>query len=207
MPRYILRDRDSIYGEIFKRRLRAMGIRDRPTAPRSPWQNGHTERLIGSIRRECLDHVVVFGERHLRHLLLSYMAFRNGSTVSSPSHRLLPSAAFSTGTAFHDGFCQRRRSLASVRGQRLGRHTMPSEETVSLSNDAWSDKCLPLPYNRLHWLHRPGDGTLGGAVTSFRPKISFPSINSPREPSWRAPLSSNGNPSRRPTSDARSRRA
>jgi transposase InsO family protein len=65
-----LHDRDRVYGEIFTRRLRAMGIRDRPTAPRSPWQNGHTERLIGSIRRECLDHVVVFGERHLRHLLL-----------------------------------------------------------------------------------------------------------------------------------------
>ena len=79
VPRYILRDRDSIYGEIFQRRLRAMGIRDRPTAPRSPWQNGHTERLIGSIRRECLDHVVVFGERHLRHLLLSYMAYYNSA--------------------------------------------------------------------------------------------------------------------------------
>ena len=51
VPRYIIRDRDSVYGEIFKRRLRAMGIRDRPTAPQSPWQNGHTERLIGSIRR------------------------------------------------------------------------------------------------------------------------------------------------------------
>jgi Family of unknown function (DUF6328)/Integrase core domain len=56
-----------------------LGIRDRPTAPRSPWQNGHTERLIGSIRRECLDHVVVFGERHLRHLLLSYMTYYNGA--------------------------------------------------------------------------------------------------------------------------------
>ena len=76
-PRYIIRDRDSVYGEVFKRRLRAMGIRDRPTAPRSPWQNGHTERLIGSIRRECLDHVVVFGERHLRHILLSYMQYYN----------------------------------------------------------------------------------------------------------------------------------
>jgi transposase InsO family protein len=64
-----VRDRDRVYGEI-SRRLRAMGIRDRPTAPRAPWQNGHTERLIGSIRRECLDHVVVFGEWHLRHLLL-----------------------------------------------------------------------------------------------------------------------------------------
>ena len=78
-PKYIVRDRDSVYGEIFTRRLRAMGIRDRPTAPRSPWQNGHTERLIGSIRRECLDHVVVFGERHLRHLLISYLAYYNGA--------------------------------------------------------------------------------------------------------------------------------
>ena len=68
-----------VYGEIFTRRLRAMGIRDRPTAPRSPWQNGHTERLIGSIRRECLDHVVVFGERHLRHVLLLYMEYYNNA--------------------------------------------------------------------------------------------------------------------------------
>ena len=54
-----------------------MGIRDRPTSPRSPWENGYAERLIGSIRRECLDHVVVFGERHLRHILLSYMSYHN----------------------------------------------------------------------------------------------------------------------------------
>ena len=54
-----------------------MGIRDRPTSPRSPWHNGYAERLIGSIRRECLDHVVVFGERHLRHILLSYMNYHN----------------------------------------------------------------------------------------------------------------------------------
>jgi transposase InsO family protein len=54
-----------------------MGIRDRPTAPRSPWQNAYAERLIGSIRREVLDHVVVFGERHLRHVLLSYMTYYN----------------------------------------------------------------------------------------------------------------------------------
>ena len=71
-PRYIIRDRDRAYGDIVVRRLRAMGIRDRPTSPRSPWQNGYCERLIGLIRRDCLDHVVVFGERHLRHLLRSY---------------------------------------------------------------------------------------------------------------------------------------
>jgi len=55
-----------------------MGIRDRPVAPRSPWQNGHVERLIGSIRRECLDHVVVFGEAHLRRILVAYAAYYNG---------------------------------------------------------------------------------------------------------------------------------
>jgi transposase InsO family protein len=76
-PRYIIRDRDAAYGDVFIRRLRAMGIRDRPTAARSPWQNGYCERVIGSIRRECLDHVVVFGERHLRHLLRSYATYYN----------------------------------------------------------------------------------------------------------------------------------
>jgi transposase InsO family protein len=76
-PNYLIRDRDRAYGEVFTRRVRSMGIRDRPTAPRSPWQNGYAERLIGSIRRECLDHVVVFGERHLRHLLRSYMQYYN----------------------------------------------------------------------------------------------------------------------------------
>jgi len=78
-PRYLIRDRDGAYGEVFIRRLRSMGIRDRPTSPRSPWQNGYAERLIGSIRRECLDHVVVFSERHLRHLLRSYMKYYNGA--------------------------------------------------------------------------------------------------------------------------------
>ena len=76
-PRYLIRDRDGAYGEIFIRRLEAMGIRDRPSSARSPWQNGHAERLIGSIRRDCLDHVVVFGERHLRHLLNSYQRYYN----------------------------------------------------------------------------------------------------------------------------------
>jgi transposase InsO family protein len=74
---YLIRDRDACYGNLFVRRVRFLGIRDHPTSPRSPWQNGYAERLIGSIRRECLDHVVVFGEQHLRHLLLSYMDYYN----------------------------------------------------------------------------------------------------------------------------------
>jgi transposase InsO family protein len=77
-PRYLIRDRYCAYGPIFVRRVRAMGIRDRPTAPRSPWQNGHVERLIGSIRQECTDHTVVFGEAHLRRILRAYAAYYNG---------------------------------------------------------------------------------------------------------------------------------
>src|ERR1700680_3475043 len=73
----MIRDRDRICGTVVTRRLRAMGIRDKPIAPASPWQNGLAERLIGSIRRECLDHVVVFGERNLRHILLSHMKYYN----------------------------------------------------------------------------------------------------------------------------------
>ncbi len=80
-PSWIVQDRDSVYGEIFIRRLRAMGIRDGPIARRSPWQNGHTKRPIGSLRGECLDHVVVLSERHLRQLLLAYMAYYNFARV------------------------------------------------------------------------------------------------------------------------------
>jgi hypothetical protein len=77
-PRYLICDRDRSYGAVVTRRLQAMGVRDRPIAPRSPWQNGHVERLIGSIRRECLDHVVVFGEAHLRRMLTAYAAYYDG---------------------------------------------------------------------------------------------------------------------------------
>src|SRR5438876_3697861 len=90
-PRYILRDRDSIYGAVFLRRLRAMGIRDRPTEARSPWQNGYCERLIGSIRRDCLDHVVVFGEQHLRHLLRCYATYYNQARTHLSLNKDAPS--------------------------------------------------------------------------------------------------------------------
>jgi transposase InsO family protein len=76
-PQYLIRDRDRIYGTVFTRRLRAIGIRDKPTAPASPWQNGFAERLIGSIRRECIDHVIVLGEAHLRRILRSYARYYN----------------------------------------------------------------------------------------------------------------------------------
>ena len=76
-PRYLIRDRDRIYGAIVTRRMRAMGIRDKPIAPASPWQNGFAERLIGSIRRECVDHFIVSGEAHLRPILRTYARYYN----------------------------------------------------------------------------------------------------------------------------------
>jgi transposase InsO family protein len=92
-PDYLIRDRDASYGQVVAKRLAAMGIRDHPTAPRSPWQNGHAERLIGSIRRECLDHIIVFGEAHLRRILAAYTGYYNGVRThlsldkDAPSHR------------------------------------------------------------------------------------------------------------------------
>ena len=84
-PRYLIRDRDAIYGATVTRRLRAMGIRDKPIAPGSPWQNSFAERLIGSIRRECVDHVIALGEQHLRRVLKSYAIYYN----SARTHRSL----------------------------------------------------------------------------------------------------------------------
>jgi hypothetical protein len=74
-PHYLVRDHDRIYGSVVARRLRAMGIRDKPTAAASPWQNA--ERLIGSIRREYVDHIIVLGEMHLRRVLKSYADYYN----------------------------------------------------------------------------------------------------------------------------------
>jgi hypothetical protein len=76
-PSYVIRDNDGAYGHVFTGRLKAMGIRDRPISPGSPWQNGIAARLIGTLRREYLDHVVVFGERHLRCVLFAYTAYYN----------------------------------------------------------------------------------------------------------------------------------
>jgi transposase InsO family protein len=74
-PRYLLHDKDATYGNEFRRRVRGLGLREVRTARRSPWQNPYAERVIGTIRRECLDHVVVLDERHLRRVLASYLEY------------------------------------------------------------------------------------------------------------------------------------
>ena len=74
-PRYLLRDRDSIYGETVRRRIKRLGMENVIAAPRSPWQNPFVERVIGSIRRDCLDHVIVINEPHLRRILREYLSY------------------------------------------------------------------------------------------------------------------------------------
>src|SRR4029077_5165772 len=78
-PRYLLRDRDASYGQTFRDRVEAMGIEEVVTAPRSPWQNPFVERIIGSIRREYLNHVIIFDQRHLCRALSSYFQYYHKS--------------------------------------------------------------------------------------------------------------------------------
>jgi transposase InsO family protein len=76
-PKYLIRDNDRAFGGTFKARVRAMGIRDRPTLFRSPWQNGYAERLIGSVRHECTDHLIAFNAEHLRRIIAIYAIYYN----------------------------------------------------------------------------------------------------------------------------------
>ena len=78
-PRYLLRDRDAVYGAVFSSRVRSLGMQEVKIAPRSPWQNPYVERLIGTLRHDCLDHVVVLNERHLRRVLHAYLAYYHGA--------------------------------------------------------------------------------------------------------------------------------
>ncbi len=89
----MIRDRDGIYGNVFRERLKNMGIKEILTSPKSPWQNGYAERLIGSIRRECLDYIIILGENHLRGILQNYFHYYNnerthlGLDKDSPAER------------------------------------------------------------------------------------------------------------------------
>ena len=80
-PSHVLRDRDSVYGKTFRNRVAGMGINEVLIAPRSPWQNPYVERVIGSVRRECLDHVIILNERHLRRILRGYLDYYHSSRI------------------------------------------------------------------------------------------------------------------------------
>ena len=159
-PCYLVRDRDGIYGAAVTRRLRAMGIRDKPIAPSSPWQNAYAERLIGTIRRECLDHMIVFGETHLRRILGRYAAYYNGSRIhrsldkDSPFHRaiehlgIIPLAKGARRTAP----MSRLAASVYVPSVRLSPHSAPIRQTfrrgqaageVSTGDDDPPARCPP----------------------------------------------------------------
>jgi transposase InsO family protein len=87
---HLVRDNDRAYGHVFTSRMRAMGIRDRPISPGSPWQNGYAERLIGTVCRECLDRMLIFGETHLRQILTLYAAYYNESRTHLSLHKDAP---------------------------------------------------------------------------------------------------------------------
>ena len=104
-PRYLLRDRDQIYGSYFDRRVEGLGVEQVRTAPRSPWQNPFVERVIGTIRRDCLDHVIVLNERHLRRILREYVDYYHSCRThlslekDAPEPRLVESPGMGTVTA------------------------------------------------------------------------------------------------------------
>jgi putative transposase len=77
-PRFLIRDRDGVYGLAFRERVKALGIEEVVIAPRSPWQSPYVERVIGSLRRECFDHVIVLGEKHLRRIMRRYLSYYHG---------------------------------------------------------------------------------------------------------------------------------
>jgi hypothetical protein len=91
-PRFLLRDRDGIYGDYFTKRMESMGIEEVPIAPRSPWQNPYCERVIGSIHPECLDRVIVLNEAHLKRILTDYFEYYHDSRPHSVSGSQLTDA-------------------------------------------------------------------------------------------------------------------
>jgi transposase InsO family protein len=119
-PRFLLRDRDASYGQTFRDRVRAMAIEEVITAPRSPWQNAYVERIIGSIRRECLDHVIILDERHLCRVLSAYFDLSPPKQDTSLARQGMSGTPAHTAT-LHRHRCRLptgRRSAPSLRASR-----------------------------------------------------------------------------------------
>jgi hypothetical protein len=98
-PAYLVRDNDCAYGHVFTSRVRAMGIRDQPISPRPPWQNGYMEHVIGTVRRECLDRILIFDESHLQQILSAYAAHYNQARTPLALQKMLPCIEQSSGLA------------------------------------------------------------------------------------------------------------
>jgi transposase InsO family protein len=114
-PRFLLHDRDAIFDEAFRRSVAAFGLTDVRTAPRSPWQNPYVERLIGSMRRECLDHVIVLSERHVRPVLRAYVDYYHPRAPTWHSGRM-PRSRDPSRRSTRDGWWRCRRSAGCIIG-------------------------------------------------------------------------------------------
>src|ERR1035437_9822336 len=170
-PRYLLRDRDASYGERFQKRARAMGITEVVTAPRSPWQNAYVERVIGSIRRECLDHILVINERHLRRVLFSYVDYYHRSRTHLSLDKYCPDAR-----PIQPPNCGEVIAIAQVGGlhQRYERlAACPAFEGCAICNAhaVRGEPChrVQNPHGeyRLHGLTLP----IGGSARAFHPTL------------------------------------
>ena len=155
-PRYLIRDRDQVYGARFCRQAETLDIREVVIAPRSPWQNAYAERVIGSIRRECLDHVVVMGERHLLRILSKYLAYYNETRTHFIAGQGRARAAQCAATSSGKGGGGSSRRWASSR--------IFAASGVSRSTNKW--KAQPLDFTQesgpaVRIRHSPADG--GGA--------------------------------------------
>jgi hypothetical protein len=145
-PRYLIRDRDAVYGAVVTRRLRAMGIRDKPISAGSPWQNGFAERLIGTIRRECVDHLVVFGEAHLRRVLIKFAAYYNECRIhrslnkDAPFHRAIERLGAITARPVLGGLHHRGISTRVFAGGSTSRRAGQPRTTPTFEFQAWAMK-------------------------------------------------------------------
>src|SRR5256886_8600020 len=143
-PRYLIRDQDGIYGAAVVRRLRAMGIRAKPIAPGSPWQHAFAERLIGSIRRECVDHMVVLGEAHLRRVLNSYAGYYNESRIHRSLSKDAPfPRAIERLRRHHIATCPRRSSSPILQNLIFGTHNG--------ARGARGSSCSLIGHDANHW--------------------------------------------------------
>jgi hypothetical protein len=186
-PAYLVRDNDGAYGQAFRRRVRTMGIRDRPTSPRSPWQNPYAERLIGTLRHDCSDHILIFGARHLRRTLTTYSSYHNESRThlsldkDAPLHRAVQRCGTIVATPILSGLHHyyARYDFREGQGSAASRHCASRLEYTRAAGPA--ERC-ELVRQRARCFVWPGDRRLPAEGTMAR-DVRTAKYESPRRSS------------------------
>jgi hypothetical protein len=162
-PRWVLRDRDAVYGDVFRRRMAGVGIGEVISSPSSPWQNPYAERLIGSIRRECLDHMIVLGEPHLRKILTSDSNYYHGARThlslakDAPTPRRIQDMAEGDVVAFAEvgGLHHRYERRAASHRRHCRRRSRSAETSVRAMRRPRVDTAGSAAIQETHWLLQP----------------------------------------------------